>query len=226
MSGAWNVAYQERGKIVQNENGQYFYVCSVCQFEFITPESFREHQVAFHSAMMKTPNQKAKTSRSMITRNITAGLKHREKNSAFRWNEQHQREKRSIKYKGCSAKFSSHEAIRKRRNSLEFSCDYCVLKFISTNGLRLHIRQSHKSKLSFVCDACPRSFNRSDELASHTRKHVNKRLQLIQCNFCNRHLLSIYHLDIHIKRSRSAGKYQCKLCKYKAALRKHGSTEH
>lgn len=38
----------ECGKILQNHNGQYFFVCSTCDLEFVTLSSFLEHHTNGH----------------------------------------------------------------------------------------------------------------------------------------------------------------------------------
>lgn len=38
----------ECGKILQNHNGQYFFVCSTCELEFVTLSSFLNHQNDAH----------------------------------------------------------------------------------------------------------------------------------------------------------------------------------
>ncbi|KAG4078173.1 hypothetical protein HA402_002225 [Bradysia odoriphaga] len=40
----------ECGKILQNRNGQYFFVCSTCELEFVTLSSFLSHQNDGHEA--------------------------------------------------------------------------------------------------------------------------------------------------------------------------------
>lgn len=39
----------EQGIILQNKNGQYFFVCSKCNLEFVSLESFLTHQKNMHN---------------------------------------------------------------------------------------------------------------------------------------------------------------------------------
>lgn len=48
MPSIFKIERNARGKIFQNDNGQYFFVCDTCLYEFITIESFENHQKIAH----------------------------------------------------------------------------------------------------------------------------------------------------------------------------------
>ena len=94
-----------------------------------------------------------------------------------------------------------------------FRCYYnnCYLSFVSSEGLKRHIRSVHTKEKPFECNFidCRKRFGRSDALKEHLKRHMG--LKTFNCSYagCNfksvssnslkRHTFSIHLKDKHFK---------------------------
>lgn len=73
----------------------------------------------------------------------------------------------------------SKEKIEKNKK-LEFTCEYCSVKYITSQKLRYHIKIKHQNNLKFKCNKCNNNFNTEQGLNLHinlvhinNKKHIN-----------------------------------------------------
>ena len=98
-------------------------------------------------------------------------------------------------------------------NWKQFQCDYqnCRFSFVSSEGLKRHIRSVHTKEKPFKChfDDCGKCFGRSDALKEHMKRHLG--LKLFKCSYSDcdfesvssnslkRHIVSIHLKEKHFK---------------------------
>jgi len=133
---------------------------------------------------------------------------------------------------------------------MEFSCDYCDVKFKFNRSLKSHMAAAHQEIKSekkiqetaeiaqpreqsgsveeFHCDTCGKTFKQKTHLTRHVESlHLGIKYP---CKLCNYKASQISNLVTHTETVHEKKQYTCKICPFEArtrfGVRRHSREEH
>ena len=116
----------------------------------------------------------------------------------------------------CKISFKSRSLMMKHFTSVHpeeklYSCSLCSDKYLSLNGLNLHVFNRHERKVTELgCSFCGKEFASKMDLKNHiTTEHKEKRYE---CSKCEASYLNQTSLLSHIEQVHEGKKHQCTTC--------------
>ena len=93
------------------------------------------------------------------------------------------------------ARFRSHMRSAHKVTSA-FACLLCNVKFNTTAGMKIHLKNVHEK---FSCKVCLKTFQNKRSLQSHSLNKHSKSVHQFRCNFCPKTFAKTGFLERHLK---------------------------
>ena len=189
-------------------------ICRVCSEKFSTRIGMMEHYISNH------PDTKVYSCQFCGVKQL--GGRNLEKHITRKHPEHESYIPHSGKKAGyrmctiCKISFKSRSLMMKHFTSVHpgekvYSCSLCNDKYLSHNGLTLHVFNRHERKVTDMgCSYCGKEFASKMDLKNHiTTEHKEKRYE---CSKCEASYLNQTTLLSHIEQVHEGKKHQCTTC--------------
>ena len=189
-------------------------ICRVCSEKFSTRIGMMEHYISNH------PDTKVYSCQFCGVKQL--GGRNLEKHITRKHPEHESYIPHSGKKAGyrmctiCKISFKSRSLMMKHFTSVHpeeklYSCSLCNNKYLSHNGLSLHVFNRHERKVTELgCSFCGKEFASKMDLKNHiTTEHKEKRYE---CSKCDASYLNQMSLILHIEQVHEGKKHQCTTC--------------
>ncbi len=175
------------------------YKCTLCDDQYISAHSLRQHLESIHEKKKYTCDicSKSYSHKGTLKMHMNSHSTHKVFTCTL-----------------CSKTFLTkqnlkyHSAVHQALKS--FKCHSCSSAFITNGKLTEHIKQVHEKNIQYKCSMCPKSFPHKWSLMLHTRRHVGA--QKCRCPHCPFLADGKKDLNKHLKVHFADGKYKCTEC--------------
>ena len=82
------------------------------------------------------------------------------------------------------------------RSLQRFQCDQCDKTFVTSKGLRQHIKTIHNNQKEFKCDHCDYRSSSKANVYMHSKRVHEKRDLYVQCQYCDKKVINV---EFHVK---------------------------
>ena len=201
-------------KLLPKTNNNSTRICRVCSEKFSTRIGMMEHYISNH------PDTKVYSCQFCGVKQL--GGRNLEKHITRKHPEHESYIPHSGKKAGyrmctiCKISFKSRSLMMKHFTSVHpgekvYSCSLCNDKYLSHNGLTLHVFNRHERKVTELgCSYCGKEFASKMDLKNHiSTEHKDKRYE---CSKCDASYLNQMSLVLHIEQVHEGKKHQCTTC--------------